>query len=87
MEKREEARVRISKARTSAKTIRRPGRARRIMGSQFEKARRVRPGQQIRPEMKRTYRRRSRGRRLSVIATAMGAPIKPHLKCYESGQK
>ena len=54
VEKREAARVRISKARTSASTIRRPGRARRIMGNQFVRARLVRPGQQERPLMKRT---------------------------------
>ena len=36
--KKEAARVRISKARHSASTITRPGRARRTMGSQFLRA-------------------------------------------------
>lgn len=41
----DDARVRSSKARTSASTITRPGRARRIIGSQLWKARVVKPFQ------------------------------------------
>jgi hypothetical protein len=48
------ARVRISKARNSARTMTRPGRASRIIGPQLRREAREKPPQQSRPRMKYT---------------------------------
>jgi hypothetical protein len=70
--------VMISKASHSASTMIIPGRARRIITHQLEKALLLNPPQHWDPSTNRTKRKRSRGSKFSVITTEMGAPMNPY---------
>ena len=78
-------RVRISQAMNSDSMLSIPGMARRSMGVQFWKMEGERGCQQegrLRVLILVLMKRRM-GRRFCVMATAMGAPVKPQLSFYE----
>lgn len=70
-------RVKISKANHSASTMTIPGKARRTMTPQLDRALRLNPPQHWLPSTKRTNTNSSIGSSVSVTAMAMGAPTKP----------
>ena len=80
------ASVRISNANHSATTMTMPGNASRTIGPQFLSAALLKPPHACLPSTFQTYNSRSKGSIFCVVATARGAPMKPHPSFHTKSQ-